>query len=551
MFLGFLFQEFSEGILHEVAHVPKLRVSFEKLLGLLKDLVIYGKGFSNLDQAASHLAYHVRKYYIALSPSWEVMEKMAEPVDIPSDAVVIKSTDIYELLESTKDKRLIAVISRGPSGRRIDSPVIACVNAQPSRITEMIIDYVARSLSSQYPSLIKGFLENSSTLKLAEYLYRRKSKSGKTLKLYAYFIMRFSKWVGRAPDDLISQCFREDGLRDERAIAEAEKLVDLWLGELESHGLAPKTLSLARTSIKTFYDVNGVDLRIPKIGRSIVTYHDRAPTPEELQKIIEIADLRGKVIVSMLALGGFRIETLAKLRYRHVKHDLEKGITPIHIHVEAAITKGKYHDYDTFIGAEAVEYLKLYLEQRRRGTDKIPPENITDESPLIRAYSREVKPLTENQIYHIVHDLYVKAGLCSKVGGSMYDLRAHSLRKYFRTQLAALGVPSDYIEYMMGHTISTYHDIRMKGVEFLRAIYASAGLSIRPKTKLGKLEMLKEFARLLGLNPEEIFVKEALSKPWRTVMAPDEMAEEQITILQERIRSLLGFNNKPLILGSR
>jgi len=316
--------------------------------------------------------------------------------------------------------------------------------------------------------------------------------------------MRFSSWIGKTPDQLIGQCFNKDGLRDERAIAELEKAIDLWLGELEAHGLSRSTLSLARSAVKTFFEVNGLTLNIPKTGRITVTYYDRAPTPEELQKLLEIADLRGKVIVSMLALGDFRIGTLAKLKYKHVKHDLERGITPAHIHVEAAITKGKYHDYDTFIGAGAVEYLKLYLEQRRKGTGKIPPENITDESPLIRAYTREVKPLTEKQIYRIVHDLYVKAGLCSRVGGSRYDLRVHSLRKYFRTQLAALGVPSDYIEYMMGHTISTYHDIRMKGVEFLRAIYASAGLSIRPKTKLGKLDMLKEFARLLGLNPEEI-----------------------------------------------
>ena len=81
----------------------------------------------------------------------------------------------------------------------------------------------------------------------------------------------------------------------------------------------------------------------------MVTYHDRAPTPEELQKLLDIGDLRGKVIVSMLALGGFRIRTLAKLKYRHVKHDLERGIKTVHIHVGAAITKGKYHDYDTFI----------------------------------------------------------------------------------------------------------------------------------------------------------------------------------------------------------
>ncbi|MEM2687833.1 MAG: hypothetical protein QW796_05755 [Thermoproteota archaeon] len=94
-------------------------------------------------------------------------------------------------------------------------------------------------------------------------------------------------------------------------------------------------------------------------------------------------------------IGGFREETLAKLEYRHVKGDLERGVTPIHIHVEAEITKGKYHDYGTFIGAEAAEYLRLYIDQRRRGSlnGKIPPETLSDTSPLIRdERSRVPKP---------------------------------------------------------------------------------------------------------------------------------------------------------------
>jgi hypothetical protein len=70
----------------------------------------------------------------------------------------------------------------------------------------------------------------------------------------------------------------------------------------------------------------------------------------------------------MLALGGFRIGTLVKLQYRHVKRDLQKMRTPIYIHVEAEITKGKYHDYDTFLGQDASEYLRTYLELRSRGS---------------------------------------------------------------------------------------------------------------------------------------------------------------------------------------
>ena len=48
----------------------------------------------------------------------------------------------------------------------------------------------------------------------------------------------------------------------------------------------------------------------------------------------------------------------------------------------------------------------------------------------------------------------------------MYELRVHSLRKYFKTQLLALGVQPDYVDYMMGHTVDTYHDVQMKGVDF-------------------------------------------------------------------------------------
>jgi hypothetical protein len=66
----------------------------------------------------------------------------------------------------------------------------------------------------------------------------------------------------------------------------------------------------------------------------------------------------------------------------------------------------------------------------------------------------------------------------------------------------------------MDHTIRTYHNIQMKGVEFLRNIYASSGLSIRPKTQLNKIEMLKALAMSLDLDPDKVLGKEALSARW-------------------------------------
>ena len=71
---------------------------------------------------------------------------------------------------------------------------------------------------------------------------------------------------------------------------------------------------------------------------------------------------------------------------------------------------------------------------------------------------------------------------------------------------------------MMGHTISTYNDVKMKGIEFLRNLYASSGLSIRPKTKISKIGQLKLIIEAWGLNPDKILTKEALSSPHRTLV---------------------------------
>jgi hypothetical protein len=217
----------------------------------------------------------------------------------------------------------------------------------------------------------------------------------------------------------------------------------------------------------------------------------------------------------MLASGGFRTGTLAKLQYQHVKSDLERGVIPIHVSVPAEITKGKYNSYYTFVNWEAAEYLTAYLNARRRGTEYIPPENIQDESPLIRyANRKQVKPVSSGSIYDVVHHLYFKAGLLIRNPGSGkdYDLRVHSIRKFFRTEMAARGVERDYIDFMMGHKVCNYHDIKMKGVEYLRGIYLTSGMSIRPQSEENKINALKQIIRSWRLDPEKILAHEALGK---------------------------------------
>lgn len=87
----------------------------------------------------------------------------------------------------------------------------------------------------------------------------------------------------------------------------------------------------------------------------------------------------------------------------------------------------------------------------------------------------------------------------------------------------------------MGHIVDTYHDVQMKGIDYLRNIYATAGLSIRPKTQLSKLELLQEVARAWGINPEQILIREATSIPHASY-SDNSITRDHAQILTEALK---------------
>jgi len=437
----------------------------------------------------------------------------------------------------------IITIETSPRGKKLRKPITVRLPKAERPGEKAVLEYVIEAFTVKMPSLISLTFENKSLLNLATYLLRHTTGSKATLYQYIYGVHRFCNWISQTPDELVEGCRTPEGLVDQPSLEILTKHLDDFIGDLQAEGLANGTISNHVKGVKALFRTNGLVLNLPyKLSKRVV-YRDRSPSPEELQRLIDIADIREKAIISILALSGVRVGTLVKLQYRHVMKDLERGVFPIHVHVEAPITKGKYHDYDTFLGQEAANFLETYIEARRRGSRdaRMPPETLIPEAPLIRnAHSSTVKTITAAQVHRILNQLYKKVGLIKKGSSRRYQLRAHSLRKYFRTQLASLGtVPTDYIEYMMGHTISTYHDIQMKGVEFLRNVYASSGLSIRPKTQLNKIEMLKALAMSLGLEPDKVLSKEALSKPHRTLIDPQSQEDDQINVLTIAIKNTI------------
>ena len=132
---------------------------------------------------------------------------------------------------------------------------------------------------------------------------------------------------------------------------------------------------------------------------------------------------------------------------------------------------------------------KSFLARELNGSNfKRPQKQMMDNSPLINGGEIKIKPMTPENISHIIRNLYVKAEiLTAKQNGRRFDVNPYGLRKFFLTQMISLGVNRDYTEYMMGHKLSTYLTVRSLGIEYLRSVYLSSGLSIKPRTKQNKI----------------------------------------------------------------
>ena len=76
-------------------------------------------------------------------------------------------------------------------------------------------------------------------------------------------------------------------------------------------------------------------------------------------------------------------------------------------------------------------------------------------------------------------------------------------------------------------------------MEKLRSIYAGSGLSIKPKTRISKIDALNQIIRAWGLNPEEILTREALSQGATTYIDAANRENNDLQVLSRTLRDLI------------
>jgi hypothetical protein len=306
-------------------------------------------------------------------------------------------------------------------GWKLKKPVIIELKNVLDAKEKGLVDYIIRSCLNDRPGVIAFIFDNQSMLKLARHFLRHLSGSYRSCLTYSVNVKRYATWLGYKPDLIIQDVKPIGAIPNPIKVQNHCAFLNDYLAELQDNDLKPTAVNNCIKAVKTVYHVNGIEVKLSERLSRKVTYKDRAPKPEEITTMLDKSAIREAFIIAALATGGFREGTFCKLKYRHVKEDLEANRIPIHLHVEAEITKGKYHDYDTFINAEASHLLKMYIADRRRGSRYTPPEEITDNSPLIRSdhNAHRVTGVSEKTLRKIVHTIAVEADVSKKLPDSL------------------------------------------------------------------------------------------------------------------------------------
>jgi site-specific recombinase XerD/uncharacterized coiled-coil protein SlyX len=368
------------------------------------------------------------------------------------------------------------------------------------------------------------------------------SKAQSTRTKYQEYFQKFCAFANKTPNELIEQRkidLKADDPREQRRI---EFLLRGFMVHLKDDGLSSSTQMIAFAAVKSFFESNEYPLRTkrndyPKgehLGSRVIT---KQVIKEILENPRNMKDkLKVKALVMALKDSGLRVSDVANLNYSHVSEALEKGLEfiPLTLVTQKSKTVAK-----TFLGPEAVNALKLYMAERRKGTRHIAPETITSACPLFRInlnFNGKVKRVTPGSITSLIKFQ------CGKTG--QQKLSAHSFRKFLQTNLDVAGVSPNLIDQMLGHKLPNSRDAySLPSEEQLLKTYMDAYPQIRvyplkteveervTKLEIEITERNSAIAELTTDNSHKNAEVEAL-KVQLAEMRKDAFSEEELRVLK-------------------
>ncbi len=294
------------------------------------------------------------------------------------------------------------------------------------------------------------------------------SGSENTENLYRYHFGCFLKFINATAEDIQKD---SDAMPEKQFRQKYAHAIRAWSSQLMRENYTQSTISSFTGAVKSFFKYSDFPLSFVPTVRRRVTFHNRDISKEEILQILGMSTPREKAFYAIMAQSGLRPSTLCMLRIKNLEPDFSQGKNPTMVKVPEDLAKGKYHEYFTFIGEDAIRLLKDYLNTRR---------NLTGESYVFVNQGSE-----DPMIYNTISSMFRKAVRLLRDKGLMVyeqrkkdrpaEIRLYNLRKWFRKQAIQAGFEN--VEFWLGHTgPGVDASYRPQDPGFYRAIYAEKAM---------------------------------------------------------------------------
>jgi len=391
----------------------------------------------------------------------------------------------------------------------------------------------------------------------------------KTRKNYLTELRKYIEYTGLRPSELIDEAEeelrkprRERGKLHERVVGFYNWLLNEYRTTKKVRGrhkvgVTPYRARIAVRTVLSFYQKNGIPLsvKLPKTVPNRENFRVEL-TPGDVRRLVAKANsLRNRAIILVGFQSGIDVTTLVGLdiadlprgvleAVRHHRGNPDKVLgevpTPWLLHI---VREKAGVDFHTCLGRDAAEALVLYLWERIQKGEELSlnsPLFVREDKGYRRVRGTTERRIEQRHVHEFMRSLAVEAGIIEPERLQRADINPcgfHSLRASFSRILKAGGMPENFVEYMMGHSLP-YNAAYSKPLpEKLLEAYREHEhlLSITTASTLGDVEAkIEELREHYSAVIQDLTVKnQALEKKMKELEKGLQEMEEQLRVLAD------------------
>ena len=297
------------------------------------------------------------------------------------------------------------------------------------------------------------------------------SKGTSTAKAYRSNLKRFNHFFKDGIVGLIkvieSDTENNKSLETYERERPGEAIIRGFISWHKEHEYSNKATLQALTTVQNILKFYGITISFAfidtPVNQPMKNNKKHEWTLDQVKQYVEAAEyLREKLYIMFAFQSGLSISDILSLDYQDVKKELENGTLPLAIESYRVKTG---EPIKTFVGADTVKLLNMYLESRA---------DIQPSDPLFTFLGNSKKRATPVSIQKKLREYAGKLEFIAptELENSYNPARSHSLRSGFRSRLTGK-MDDNLIEFFMAHLSAEKRTYVNMPLDELREIYAN------------------------------------------------------------------------------